>query len=96
MAKGIKTGGGSRKGKPNKANADLRAIAQQYTKEAVEKLVAIMRNGESEQARVAATKEILDRGHGKASQPLEHSGNVLEGLLDAISGKASSSQASEG
>ncbi len=38
-------------------------------------LVEIARNGEAPPAaRVAAVKEILDRGYGKAKQPLEHTG----------------------
>jgi hypothetical protein len=68
MAVGRKTGGGSRKGRPNKATAEIRDLAQQYTKEALTKLAEIMRNGASEQAQVAAANSLLDRGHGKPSQ----------------------------
>jgi len=70
MAKGRKTGGRVA-GTQNKNNAGLRELAQQYTKECVAVLVAITRNPEMPPpARVAAAKEVLDRGHGKAPQAL--------------------------
>jgi len=59
--------GGRQKGTPNKATAALRDIARQYTEEAVEALVGILRDGETDAAKVAAAKEILDRGYGKAT-----------------------------
>lgn len=68
MANGKKTGGGSRLGKPNKANVEVRALAQQYTEEAINTLAEIMRNGTSEQARTLAADKLLDRAHGKPSQ----------------------------
>lgn len=67
MAKGQKTGGRT-KGTPNKATADVKAAAQKYTPGALRTLAAIMRSSESDAARVAAAKELLDRGHGKAPQ----------------------------
>lgn len=40
---------------------------------------------QSEQAQVAAVKELLDRGYGKATQFLEHSADEgLEAILDRI------------
>lgn len=69
MARGAKTGGGSRKGKPNKATADIKAIAQQYGERAIERLVSIMENDDAPHAaQVAATKELLNRGYGQAQQ----------------------------
>lgn len=74
MAKGMKTGGRV-KGTPNKATADIKAIAQEFGEEAIKHLVEIARDGDAPHAaRVAAVKEILDRGYGKARQPLEHTG----------------------
>lgn len=60
--------GGRAKGVPNKIGADVRALAQKYTEEAVNALADIMRNGTSEQARALAADKLLDRGHGKPSQ----------------------------
>lgn len=58
--------GGRAKGVPNKATASIRDIARQYTVEAVEALVAVLRE-ETGAARVSAAREILDRGYGKAT-----------------------------
>ncbi len=66
---GKKTGG-RKKGVPNKVTADLKAVAQKYTAEAVKTLADLMRNAESDAARVGAIKEILDRGHGKSPQAI--------------------------
>jgi hypothetical protein len=79
MAAGKKTGGGSRKGKPNKATAEIKAIALPYAKEAVATLASIMQASESDPARVAASKEILDRAFGKA--PQAHTGEDGEGPI---------------
>ena len=75
MAKGRKTGGRV-KGQPNKATAEIQDLARQYTDEAVRELARLATKAESEAARVAAIKEILDRGYGKSKQPLEHSGSI--------------------
>lgn len=77
---GKRPGAGRPKGATNKATADVKAAAQQYTDEALKTLATIMKSGGSDPARVAACKEILDRGHGKAPQavtgegggPIEH------------------------
>lgn len=69
MAKGVKTGGRT-KGTPNKATKDIRALAQRYTERAIARLAHLMENAESEQAQVTACKELIDRGHGKSTQPI--------------------------
>lgn len=75
MAKGKKTGGRVA-GTPNKATADIKALAGEYTGAAIAELARLAKNAESEAARVAAIKELLDRGHGKAAQAVELSGKV--------------------
>jgi hypothetical protein len=67
MAKGVKTGG-RKKGTPNKATAEIRGLAREYTAEALEALVGVMRDSDQPSARVSAAREILDRGYGKPSQ----------------------------
>lgn len=85
MAKGRKTGGGSRKGVPNKATADVRALAQEYGEEAVASLAAIMRNGElPPAARVSAAKELLDRGYGKSKESVDLSGHIAMPAIPVI------------
>lgn len=62
--------GGRQKGTPNKATATIKEIARQYTTEAIEALVGVLRNSETDAAKVSAAKEILDRGYGKATTVL--------------------------
>lgn len=69
MAKRPKTGGRV-KGTANKATRDIRAVAQVYTDEALATLAFVMRSGEPHAARVAASRELLDRGYGKPAQAL--------------------------
>lgn len=63
--KGVRYGGRA-KGTPNKATADIKALAQVHTPRALQILADIMEASESDAARVAAVKELLDRGHGKS------------------------------
>lgn len=86
--KSIKTKGGARpnsgrkKGSPNKITAEVRSIAQQYGEQAIKMLADMMVAGESETARIAAAKEILDRAYGKASQLIEGPGENGEHLIE--------------
>lgn len=68
MAKGRLTGGGTRKGIPNKATAEIKALAQQYAPAAMKELARLFKNAKSEQARVAAIGMLLDRAYGKSPQ----------------------------
>lgn len=64
---------GNPSGRPKRALPDGRTIAEiarEHTELAVDVLVTIARDGESEQARVSAAEKLLDRGWGKATQPL--------------------------
>lgn len=74
--------GGRKKGTLNKSTADLKAIAGQYTEEAVEALVKVIRGTESDAARVSAVKELLDRAHGRATQSVDVSGDMTFKGLD--------------
>jgi hypothetical protein len=51
-----------------KAASAIRKAAQRYGKKAVEKLWSIATTAESDAAKIAALKEILDRGYGKESR----------------------------
>lgn len=68
---GARPGSGRPKGVPNKATRDLKELAQVYTAAALKTLSDIMRRGESEAARVAAARELLDRGYGRATQTID-------------------------
>lgn len=80
--------GGRRKGTPNKATADVRALAQRYAPAAVKELGRLSVEAESEQARVAAIREILDRAYGKSTQAVQHSGPNNGPILTADLTKA--------
>ena len=56
--------GGRKKGTPNKATAEIKEAARKHAPEAIKQLANLMKNAESEAARVSAIKEILDRGYG--------------------------------
>lgn len=66
--------GGRRKGTLNKATADLKALAGKHTPAALRTLAKVMADSDSDAARVAAAKELLDRGHGKAPQAITGEG----------------------
>lgn len=68
-ALGRKTGGRA-KGTPNKATADVKALAQKHGPSAIKELARLMVKAESEAARVAACNAILDRAYGKSKQPV--------------------------
>jgi len=70
--KGFMPGQSGNPGGRPKVVAEVRALARQHTAEVITTLLAIMRNPEHDpRARVAAAKEILDRGYGRPSQPIE-------------------------
>lgn len=69
---------GRPKGSPNRATRDVKEAAREYTSEALRTLANIVRRGKTEQARVAAAKELLDRGYGKATTHIEANVNLLE------------------
>jgi hypothetical protein len=67
--KGLKKTGGRKKGTRNKATADIKALAQEYTAEAIRILASIMNDGDAPAAaRVSAAVALLDRAHGKVPQ----------------------------
>lgn len=85
MAKGRKTGG-RQKGSVNKSTAEIKLLAQKYSPKVIDELARLAGvaddpegKAESEQARIAAMKELMDRGHGKPPQSHEHAGEGGEG-----------------
>lgn len=77
MAGGSKPGerrGGRKAGTPNKVTLEIKALAQQHAPSAVKELARLAVKAESEAARVAAIKEILDRSYGKSPQALTGEG----------------------
>jgi hypothetical protein len=65
-----------------KTITEIRSLARSHTRTAVNVLVRIMRSEDATAAaRVTAANAILDRGWGKATQPLESAG---DGALELI------------
>lgn len=76
---------GREKGKPNKATAEVKALAAEYGPEAVQRLAEIMRSpDEPAAARVAAAKELLDRAYGKATAEVQLTGVDGAGVIVEI------------
>ena len=65
---------GKPKGTLNKSTAEVKGLAQTYGPGALTTLATIMRNSDNDQARIAAAKELLDRGYGKTAQAVELTG----------------------
>lgn len=54
-----------------KTPTDIRSLARSHTESAINTLAGIMnKDGAPEAARVAAANSLLDRGWGKAAQPI--------------------------
>jgi hypothetical protein len=71
-------------GVPNKVTAEIKALAQQYAPASMKELARLALKAESEQARVAAIKEILDRAYGKSPQSVTADLNVNMPLAAAM------------
>lgn len=63
-------GSGRKPGQLNKVTAHVKELARSHAPAAIKELGRLCTSAESEQARVAAIKEILDRAYGKAPQPM--------------------------
>ena len=72
-----------------KTPIEIKSLARAHTEEAVRTLVGIMRNGTTEPAKVAAAKEVLDRGWGKSVQHIE--AEVTRRYVARLPNKAESS-----
>lgn len=75
MAKGIKTGGGSRKGRPNKATAAKAAAIADSGLTPLDYLLDVMRNGEDALQRMDAAKAAAPYVHPRLAS--------LEAKVDA-------------
>lgn len=77
----VKGQSGNPGGRP-KALKDVEEIARSHTPAAMQTLAAICVDPEQPgAARVSAANALLDRGWGKPSQPVEHSGEVRNRVI---------------
>ncbi len=68
---------GCQKGTPNKITAEIKELAHEYGPMVIKELARLAVKAESKTARVAAIKELLDRGDGKAMQPIQGLGQEI-------------------
>ena len=67
---------------PNKTITEIRSLARSHSRTALNVLVGVMRSKDATAtAKVSAANAILDRGWGKATQPIE---NGDDGALELI------------
>lgn len=59
-------GSGRKKGSKNKIQSDVKLLAQDHGPAAIGVLARIMKSGEHDTDRIAAAKEMLNRGYGRA------------------------------
>jgi hypothetical protein len=73
---------------PNKA--EIRQLAQDLSPEAIKALAEIAMNPrQNAMARVQAANSILERGYGKAEQPVEHTKPLAEASVEELLAEAS-------
>jgi len=60
--------GGRQKGTPNKTAAEIRSAAQRLGPSAISTLAELMKNSRSDSIRIAAARELLERGYGKPKE----------------------------
>lgn len=54
----------------NKATAEVKALAQKHGPDAIKTLAKLAKDADSDTAKIAACRELLDRAYGKAAQPV--------------------------
>jgi hypothetical protein len=62
-------GAGRKKGQPNHSTADIKKLAFSHCADAIAELVRLSKHTNAS-IRLAASRELLDRGVGKAAQPV--------------------------
>lgn len=63
-------GKGRPKGALNKATKDVKEMARRHGPAVIEGLARLFQEADSDAAKIAAGKELLDRAYGKATQPI--------------------------
>lgn len=61
---------GRPKGALNKTTAEVKTLAQKHGPDAIKTLATLAKSADSDAAKIAACKELLDRAYGKAAQPV--------------------------
>jgi hypothetical protein len=103
MARSSTSGLGRPKGSLNKATADVMELAGVYSAAAITRLAELAglvegkKAADTHQAQISALRELLDRGHGKPVQAVQHSGGItLGGLIEDMWGARDTKLGSNG
>ena len=68
----------------NRIIADVKQLAREASKDAIDTLISVMKNETAPvAARVTAAQAVLDRGWGRPSQTIEANVNVFDRMSDA-------------
>lgn len=76
--------GGRVKGTPNKATAEVKALARQYGEAAIHKLATLAGlcgtkgTASTDAGQIAAIKELLERGYGRTAMAVEEGGYIAQ------------------
>lgn len=66
--------GGRQKGTPNKATVEIKELFRAHAQDALDAAVRILKESESDDTRLRAATFIIERGYGKAVQPVDGDG----------------------
>lgn len=81
---GTRPGAGRPAGATSNVKLGLADKASGYADMAIEALVDVCQNSDSDAARVSAANAILDRGYGKPPQAIQHTGSIQNMSDDEI------------
>lgn len=81
--------GGRQAGTPNKATAEVKALAQKHGPTVLAELARLAAEAVSEQARVSAASIILDRAYGKAAPSPEEREDAKALIVQLVKYRAS-------
>jgi hypothetical protein len=73
--------GGRKKGTPNRVTNEVKSLAQVHGPDIIDELYRIAKKSKADSDRVAAIKELLNRGYGRPANPI-HLGGYDGGPLD--------------
>lgn len=85
---GRRAGAGRKRGSNARATRDqkitLADLARSHATTAIETLVILATQADSDSAKISACKELLDRGYGRAPQAVEHEGDLTFNIISAV------------
>ena len=83
---GAQPGAGRPKGSTTSAASQLRELIKEHVPKAIETIVKLL-NSDNDGIKLAASKEILDRGIGRAPPaPVDAEGNPVENVVRIVGG----------